>query len=80
MGPHHLLFDLAPGSGTDVLMMVMGIFLVASLIWVGTLYLRYLRLHNLPERMAHKSEKLQFEIVAIAANSGFALAHQDTRA
>jgi hypothetical protein len=62
MGPHHLPFYVAPGSGTDVLMVVMGIFLVATLIWVGTLYLR---LHSLPERMAHKSEKLQFEIVAI---------------
>src|SRR3981189_99934 len=62
MGPHHLPFYLAPGSGTDVLMVVMGIFLIATLIWVGTLYLR---LHSLPERMAHKSEKLQFEIVAI---------------
>jgi hypothetical protein len=62
MAPHHLPFYLAPGSGTDVLMVVMGVFLVASLIWVGTLYLR---LHSLPERMAHKSEKLQFEIVAI---------------
>lgn len=61
-GPHHLPFYLAPASGTDVLMVVMGIFLVAALIWVGTLYLR---LHSLPERMAHKSEKLQFEIVAI---------------
>src|SRR5947207_5331406 len=62
MGPHHLPFYLAPGSGTDVLMVVMGIFLVGTLVWVGTLYLR---LHSLPERMAHKSEKLQFEIVAI---------------
>jgi hypothetical protein len=62
MGPHHLPFYLAPGNGTDALMVVMGVFLVASLIWVGTLYLR---LHSLPERMAHKSEKLQFEIVAI---------------
>ena len=43
-------------------MVVMGIFLVVAVIWVGTLYLR---LHSLPERMAHKSEKLQFEIVAI---------------
>lgn len=43
-------------------MVVMGVFLVGALIWVGTLYLR---LHSLPERMAHKSEKLQFEIVAI---------------
>jgi hypothetical protein len=62
MAPHHLPFYLAPGSGTDVLMVVMGIFLVSTLIWVGTLYLR---LHSLPERMAHKSEKLQFEVVAI---------------
>lgn len=62
MGPHHLPFYLAPAGGTDVLMVAMGVFLVATLIWVGTLYLR---LHSLPERMAHKSEKLQFEIVAI---------------
>src|SRR4051794_35098803 len=45
-----------------MLMVVMGIFLVATIFWVGTLYWR---LHSLPERMAHKSEKLQFEIVAI---------------
>jgi hypothetical protein len=62
MAPHHLPFYLAPGSGTDVLMVVMGIFLVATVLWAGTLYWR---LHSLPERMAHKSEKLQFEIVAI---------------
>jgi hypothetical protein len=36
MAPHHLPFYLAPGSGTDVPMVVMGIFL-AALIWVGTL-------------------------------------------
>jgi hypothetical protein len=62
MAPHHLPFYLAPGSGTDVLMVVMGIFLIGTVLWVGTLYWR---LHSLPERMAHKSEKLQFEIVAI---------------
>jgi len=60
--PHHLPFYLAPASGTDILMVVMGIFLVATLLWVGTLYWR---LHSLPERMAHKSQKLQFEIVAV---------------
>src|SRR5436305_15314816 len=43
-------------------MIAMGIFLVATIFWAGTLYWR---LHSLPERMAHKSEKLQFEIVAI---------------
>ena len=62
MAPHHLPFYLAPGSGTDVLMVVMAIFLVATILWVGTLYWR---LHSLPERMAHKSQKMQFEIVAI---------------
>ncbi len=43
-------------------MVVMGIFLVAVILWVGTLYWK---LHSLPERMAHKSQKLQFEIVAV---------------
>jgi len=62
MGPHHLPFYLAPGSGDRCpdggdghlsgCHFDMGrhaLFTVASL----------------PERMAHKSEKLQFEIVAI---------------
>lgn len=43
-------------------MVVMGVFLVGTVLWVGTLYWR---LHSLPERMAHKSQKLQFEIVAV---------------
>lgn len=60
--PHHLpIFITSPGE-TDVLMVVMGIFLVGSVLYVGTLYWR---LHSLPERMAHKSQKLQFKIVAV---------------
>src|SRR3954463_3031180 len=43
-------------------MVVMGIFLVGTILWVGTLYWK---LHSLPERMAHKTHKLQFEIVAV---------------
>ena len=62
MAPHHLPFYLAPGSGTDTLMVVMGIFLIGTVLWVGTLYWK---LHSLPERMAHKSQKLQFEFVAV---------------
>lgn len=62
MAPHHLPFYLAPGSGTDTLMVVMGIFLIGIVLWVGTLYWK---LHSLPERMAHKSQKLQFELVAV---------------
>jgi hypothetical protein len=60
--PHHLPFYLAKPGETDVLMIVMGIFLVVAVLGVGNLYLH---LHSLPERMAHKSQKLQFEIVAV---------------
>jgi uncharacterized membrane protein len=54
-------FITAPGE-TDIFMVVMGIFLVFAVLGVGLLFLR---LHTLPERMAHKSQKLQFEIVAV---------------
>src|SRR5713226_9830433 len=60
--PHHLPgFITAPGD-TDTLMVVFGIVLIGAVLMVGNLYLR---LHTLPERMAHKSQKLQFEIVAV---------------
>src|SRR2546430_16961917 len=60
--PHHLTgFITAPGD-TDVLMIVVAIMLLGAVVGVGNLYLH---LHTLPERMAHKSQKLQFEIVAV---------------
>jgi hypothetical protein len=60
--PDHLpAFITAPGD-TDVLMVVVGIVLIAAVLGVGNLYLI---LHTLPERMAHKSQKFQFEIVAV---------------
>jgi hypothetical protein len=62
MTPHHLPFFLARPGETDVWMIVMGIFLIVTVLGVGNLYLH---LHSLPERMAHKSQKLQFEIVAV---------------
>ncbi len=60
--PHDLPgFITAPGD-TDILMVVIGIVLIGAVLMVGNLYLH---LHSLPERMAHKSQKLQFEIVAV---------------
>src|SRR5450432_1792536 len=60
--PHHLPgFITAPGD-TDTLMVVVGIILIAAVLGVGNFYLH---LHTLPERMAHRSQKLQFEIVAV---------------
>src|SRR3982751_2176001 len=60
--PHDLpMFITAPG-GTDVLSVVIAVFLVLAVLALGLLFLR---LHTLPERMAHKSQKIQFEIVAV---------------
>jgi hypothetical protein len=60
--PHDLPgFITAPGD-TDILMVVVGVVLIAAVLAVGNLYLH---LHTLPERMAHRSQKLQFEIVAV---------------
>src|SRR5262245_25676140 len=54
-------FITAPGE-TDVLMVIMSLFLVFAVLGFGLLFLR---LHTLPERIAHKSHKIQFEIVAV---------------
>ena len=60
--PHHLPgFITAPGD-TDTLMVVVGIILLGAILLVGNFYLH---LHTMPERMAHKSQKFQFEIVAV---------------
>jgi hypothetical protein len=59
--PHLPSFITAPGQ-TDVLMVVMAVILVLAVLGFGTVFFR---LHTLPERMAHKGKKLQFEIVAV---------------
>ena len=60
--PHDLpAFITAPGE-TDVLMVAMAVIMLLAVVMFG---LVFLRLHTLPERMAHKSQKIQFEIVAV---------------
>lgn len=54
-------FITAPGD-TDILMVVMAVVLAIATLSFGILFLR---LHTLPERVAHKSQKIQFEIVAV---------------
>ncbi len=59
---HHLpIFITAPGQ-TDVLMVVTAVFLLVAVVAFGLLFLR---LHSLPERMAHRGHKLQVGIVAV---------------
>jgi hypothetical protein len=60
--PAHLPPFLPGPDGADPLMIITGIILIISVVGVGVLFLR---LHTLPERMAHHGQKLQFEIVAV---------------
>ena len=58
---HLPIFITAPGD-TDVLMVATGIFLALAVVAFGVLYFR---LHSLPEHIAHRSQKVQMEIVAV---------------
>ena len=58
---HLPFFITAPGQ-TDVLMVVAAITLIGAVLMAGVLFLH---IHSLPERMAHKGQKLQFELVAV---------------
>ena len=58
----HLPFFITPPGETDVLMTVTALILLGSVVGFGILFLR---LHTLPERIAHGRHKLQFEIVAV---------------
>lgn len=58
---HLPIFITAPG-GTDGLMIVAAVTLIGAILMAGVLFLH---IHSLPERMAHKGQKLQFEIVAV---------------
>ena len=59
---HHLPWFITPPGQTDTLMVVTAVILLVSVVLFGVLFLT---LHTLPERIAHKSHKLQFEIVAV---------------
>jgi hypothetical protein len=59
---HNLPSFITPPGETDVLMVVMGVFLVFAILLFGVFFFH---LHTLPDRIAHKTHKVQFEIVAI---------------
>jgi len=59
---HSMPIFITPPGETDVLTVVTAVFLLVAVVAFGLLFLR---LHSLPERMAHRGHKLQFEIVAV---------------
>src|SRR5215470_11143930 len=58
----HLPMFITPPGETDVLMVVMVFVLAFSVFAFGVLFLR---LHSLPEHIAHRSHKVQMEIVSV---------------
>ncbi len=64
VAPHHLpSFVTLPGQ-SDWLMTVMAAFLILTVISVGLIYLK---LHALPEHMAHRTSKVQLQFVSVLA-------------
>lgn len=62
LAPQHLPhFITAPGDG-DGLMTLMAFLLVLGVLAAGVFYLT---LHSLPERMAHRRHRAQFELIAV---------------
>lgn len=60
--PHHLPFFITRPGETDVLMVVLAFILLAAVLGFGVFFLR---LHSLPEHIAHKGKKMQAELVAV---------------
>lgn len=58
---HMPFFITAPGQ-SDTLLTVVTFFVVGAVVLTGVFFLT---LHTLPERVAHRSQKVQFDIVAI---------------
>src|SRR5712672_4131070 len=58
----HLPFFITAPGDTDVLFNIMVVFVVASIVLTGVIFLT---IHSLPERMAHKSKNIQLDIIAV---------------
>lgn len=62
LAPHHLPGFIAGPGESDVLFTVMAIVLLAVVLIIGNLYFK---LHSLPERMAHRANRVQLQVVAV---------------
>jgi len=60
--PHHLPNFLPGADGSDWLLAFMAVFVVVAVLGFGVMFLT---LHSLPERLAHRGHKLQFQVVAV---------------
>lgn len=61
---HYLPFFITAPGETDVLFNVMAVVVLVAIVMIGVFYFR---IHALPEHMAHKTTKIQYELVAVLA-------------
>ena len=64
LAPHELPAFLAAADGSDNLMTMVVILLILLLLVIGNFYLK---LHALPERMAHRKSHTQLQIITVLA-------------
>ncbi len=62
MAPPHLPSFIAEPGGPDTLMTLMAVFLAVAVLSVGIVYLK---LHALPEHIAHRTNKVQLQFIAV---------------
>ncbi len=58
----HLPFFITPPGQTDVLFNIVAWFVLACVIGLGVIFFT---IHTLPERIAHRTKKVQLDIVAV---------------
>lgn len=64
MAPHHLPGFLPGPDGGDWLFTAVTVFLIGTLLFIGNLYLK---LHALPEHIAHRGNHVQAQAVTVLA-------------
>jgi hypothetical protein len=62
LAPHNLPFFAPAVDGADRLTTTVGIILLVSVLAIGVIFFW---IHSLPERMAHRTQKVQMELVAV---------------
>jgi multisubunit Na+/H+ antiporter MnhF subunit len=62
LAPEHLPFFITAPGQTDVLLHIAAWFVLLCVIGLGVIFLT---IHSLPERVAHRTKKIQLDIVAV---------------
>jgi hypothetical protein len=62
LAPHNLPFFAVGPDGSDGLLTFTAVLMLVSVLTIGVIFFW---IHSLPERMAHRTQKVQMEIVAV---------------